>query len=128
MLRLLGWNALLLLAGVVLITIAGEAYFRLTVPFAVSSSRREFVPNVGFLWPPNTELRFTNQLDFWNVSRTNSLGFLDREPPSPERAAATCHVSIIGDSFVVWGDNPAMPRCSKDGVPSGCATWMGSSP
>ena len=99
-LRLLGWNALLLLAGVVLIAIAGEAYFRLTMPFAVPSSRREFVPNVGFLWPPNTELRFTNQLDFWNVSRTNSLGFLDREPPSPERAAATCHISIIGDSFV----------------------------
>ena len=102
-LRLLGWNALLLLVGVVLTAIAGEAYLRLTMPFAVSGShrvRQVFVPNVGLLWPPNTELRFTNHLDYWNVSRTNSLGFLDREPPSPERAAATCHVSIIGDSFV----------------------------
>ncbi len=99
-LRLLGWNALLLLVGVVLAAIAGEAYFRLTTPFTGSSRLLEFVPNVGFLWPPNTEIRFTNGLDFWNVSRTNSLGFLDREPPRPERAAATCHISMIGDSFV----------------------------
>ncbi len=99
-LRLLGWNALLLLVGVVLIAMAGEAYLRLTVPFMTSSEPWESVPNVGRLRPPNTEIRSTNRLDFWNVSRTNSLGFLDREPPRPERAAATCHISMIGDSFV----------------------------
>ncbi len=99
-LRLLGWNALLLFAGVVLIAIAGEAYFRLSIPFMTSDDLWEFVPNVGCLRPPNTEIRSTNGLDFWNVSRTNSLGFLDREPPSSERAAATCHISTIGDSFV----------------------------
>ena len=99
-LRLIGWNALLLVLGVALVVMAGETYLRLTVPFMASSDLREFVPNVGLLRPPNTELRFTNRRDFWNVSRTNSLGFLDREPPSPERAAATCHISMIGDSFV----------------------------
>ena len=103
-LRLLGWNALLLLAGVVLIAIVGEACIRLSrplsMPFWRSSPRLEFVPNVGLLWPPNTETRTTNLRDFWNVSRTNSLGFLDREPPPPERAGATCHISMIGDSFV----------------------------
>jgi len=50
--------------------------------------------------PPDTEIRWTNELDFWTVSRTNSLGFLDREPPSPERAAESCHVAVIGASFV----------------------------
>ena len=99
-LRLLGWNALLLGVGVVLAAIAVEAYVRLTMPFTGSSRLSEFVPNVGLLWPPNTEIRYTNQHDFWNVSRTNSLGFLDREPPTSERAAATCHISMIGDSFV----------------------------
>ena len=99
-LRLIGWNAFLLVLGVALVAMAGEAYFRLTVPFMASSDLREFVPNVGVLRPPNTELRFTNGRDYWNVSRTNSLGFLDREPPSPERAAATCHISMVGDSFV----------------------------
>ena len=97
---LFGWNALLLLVGVVLAAMAGEAYLRLTVPFMTSSEPWEFVPNVGRLRPSNTEIRSTNGLDFWNVSRTNSLGFLDREPPRPEHAAATCHISMIGDSFV----------------------------
>ncbi len=99
-LRLAGWNALLLVLGATLIAMAGEACLRLTKPFMISSMPWEFVPNAGRLRPPNTEIRYTNQLDFWTVSRTNSLGFLDREPPSPEHAAATCHISMIGDSFV----------------------------
>ncbi len=99
-LRLIGWNALIMVAGAALVGLAGEAWLRLTVPFMKSSPPLVFVPNVGHLRPPNTEIRHTNELDFWTVSRTNSLGFLDREPPSPERAAATCHVAVIGDSFV----------------------------
>ena len=105
-LRLVGWNALLLVLGAALVAMAGEAWFRLTMPFVTSSDPREFVPNVGLLRPPNTEVRSTDRSDFWNVSRTNSLGFLDREPPSPEHAAATCHISIIGDSFVEGNEVP----------------------
>ena len=97
---LLGWNALLSVVAIVLAALAGEAYFRLTVPFMRDKSPLHFVPNVGNLTKPNREVHSTNRLDFWNVSRTNSLGFLDREPPSPDRAAATCHISMIGDSFV----------------------------
>ena len=90
-----------MVAGVALVALAGEAYFRRNTPFLAPPYKPlVFVPNVGYLRPPNTEIRHTNGLDFWTVSRTNSLGFLDREPPSPERAAATCHVSVIGDSFV----------------------------
>ena len=42
----------------------------------------------------------TNFRDFWTVSHTNSLGFLDREPPSAVSAQAGCHVAVVGDSFV----------------------------
>ena len=98
--RVLGWNALLLAACVALAALAGEVYFRLTVPFLQSTLPLESVPNVGRLRPPDTEIHHTNGLDFWTVSRTNSLGFLDREPPNPERAAASCHVSMVGDSVV----------------------------
>ena len=105
-LRLVGRNALLPVLGAALVAMAGEAYLRLTVPFMKPSLPRESVPNVGHLRPPNTEIRHTNRLDFWNVSRTNSLGFLDREPLSPERAAATCHISIIGDSIVEGREVP----------------------
>ena len=59
-----------------------------------------FVPGVGVLFLPNVEVRATNHLDFWTVSRTNRWGFLDREPISPERAAESCHITVIGDSFV----------------------------
>ena len=63
---------------------------------------KNFVPGVGVLYEPIAEVRATNGLDFWAVARTNSLGFLDREPlsPSPKRRAETCHVAVIGDSFV----------------------------
>ena len=108
--RVLGWNALLLAAGVALAALAGEAYLRLTKPFMRSFLPLEFVPNVGYLRPPNTEIRHTDGLDFWNVSRTNSLGFLDREPPTPDRAKATCHVSIIGDSFVEAREVPIQDK------------------
>ena len=99
-LRLAGWNVLLLIAVLALIGLAGEAWRRATVPFASSHRPLVFVPGVGEMLPPDTEIRWTNQLDFWTVSRTNRLGFLDREPPSPERAAESCHIAMIGDSFV----------------------------
>ena len=72
---LAGWNALWLVAGLVLI---GEGWARLTAPFSTSVAPQVFVPGVGMLLPPDTEIRWTNGLDFWTVSRTNRLGFLDR--------------------------------------------------
>ena len=98
--RLVGWNAVLLVAGLVLIGFAGEAWLRSTVPFRTCHRPTVFVPGVGILLRPDTEIRWTNGLDFWTVSLTNSLGFLDRELPSPERAAEHCHIAMIGDSFV----------------------------
>ena len=100
-LRLAGWNALWVIAGLALVALMGEAWLRSTVPFRENYNPMVFVPDVGRMRPPDTEVRWTNGLDFWTVSRTNRLGFLDREPPSPERAAKSCHVTMIGDSFVV---------------------------
>ena len=99
-LRLAGWNALLLMAGLALVALAGEAWLRLTTPFVGLPFPVRFVPDVGIIGTPDTEVRHTNGLDFWTISRTNRLGFLDREPIDPQRAAASCHVAMIGDSFV----------------------------
>jgi len=98
--RLAGWNAVLVLAGLVLVAVAGEAYLRLSGGFVASPLTLRFVPGVGLLFEPHAEVRHTNGLDYWTVQRANSLGFLDREPPDPARAAASCHVAVIGDSFV----------------------------
>ena len=70
------------------------------MPFVDNSTPSHFVPEVGRIRKPTAEFRFTNGLDFWTISRTNSLGFLDREPPSSERAATSCHIAMIGDSYV----------------------------
>ena len=69
-------------------------------PFVAPGSTSRFVAGVGLLYEPHSEVRHTNGLDFWTIQRANTLGFLDREPPDPERAAASCHVAVIGDSFV----------------------------
>ena len=83
-----------------LIAIAGEIYARVNTPFERRFVHTRFVPDVGVIYEPGAEHRWTNYREFWTISRSNSLGFLDREPISPERAAESCHVTIIGDSFV----------------------------
>ena len=100
LLRLVGWNALFLLVGLALIGVVAETYFRLNVPFTQSVLPYAWSPTVGATFVPNAEVRHTNGLDFWTISRANSLGFLDREPIGIERAAASCHIAVIGDSYV----------------------------
>ena len=100
MLRVAGLNVALLVAGVVLTAAALEVRLRLTVPFMALHTPSRFVSGVGLLRPPDAEIRFTNGLDFWRVSRTNRWGFLDREPISVDRATQGCHVAVLGDSFV----------------------------
>ena len=60
----------------------------------------EFRSGIGFIAKPYAEVRYTNSRDFWSVQTANSMGFLDREPPTATRAKAACHVALIGDSFV----------------------------
>ena len=99
-LRLVGWNAAILFVLVVLAGAAAEVYFRVTVPFRESERTTRMAPGVGLIYAPHSVVRHTNWLDFWQTARANSLGFLDREPPPPQRAAESCHVTLIGDSFV----------------------------
>lgn len=98
--RLLGWNGIFLAVGLLTVALGGEVWLRLTTPFIGSHFPRRFVPGVGFLGEPHTTLRWTNGLDYWQISRTNRWGFVDREPIAPEVAAAGCHVALIGDSYV----------------------------
>ena len=103
--RVAAWNAVFLLAGLLLVALGGEAWLRLQTPFLQKSVPDVDVPEVGRLFAPHADLRFTNvhtrwATPYWTTARANSLGFLDREPPGAERAAASCHIAFIGDSFV----------------------------
>ena len=101
-----GGNVLLFALTWAFIAVVGEVWLRLQWPFLNKSRPMHFVPKVGRMTQPNAEVRTTNYLDFWTVSRTNSDGFLDREPIAAERAAASCHIALIGDSFVAAEEVP----------------------
>jgi hypothetical protein len=58
-----------------------------------------FNPIAGLTFEPNAEIRWSNQLDFWTRERTNSLGFLDREPAQP-KPPGRFRVMLVGDSFI----------------------------
>ena len=94
------WNAFGLAAAVLAVVAGGEAYLRATRPFPEVLAFTEVVPRVGKLLKPYSKVHATDHKDFWNVARANSLGFLDREPISPERAKESCHVAVVGDSYV----------------------------
>ena len=96
----MGWNAVWIVAGLSLIAVAGEVWLRSTTPFRTSDRPTRFVPGVGPAWEPSAQIRYTRGWEFWTTVRANRLGFLDREPPDAERAAASCHIAIIGDSYV----------------------------
>ncbi len=102
-----GGNVLLFALTWAFIAVVGEVWLRLLQrPFQHKSRPTHFVPKVGWMIKPNAEVRATNRLDYWTVSRTNSDGFLDREPIPPERATASCHIALIGDSFVAAEEVP----------------------
>ena len=105
-LRLIGWNALILFVLVVLAGGSAELWFRLTTPFREQERTTRLAPGVGLIYAPHSEVRLTNWRDFWQTTRVNSLGFLDREPPTPRRAAESCHVTLLGDSFVAAAEVP----------------------
>ena len=100
-LRTAAWNALFIISGLLLIALGGEMYLRLANPFLETSIPFHFVDGVGLIRDPNAEARYVSwDDDVYVTSRINSHGFIDREPISPERAAAGCHIAFIGDSFV----------------------------
>ena len=98
-LRLIGWNAVFIVVGLTLIVAVGEIYFRWKMPFTHLQIPSRFDPEMGLVRDANALLYHTNNLDFWIVSRTNSLGFLDREPRTA-MASMGCHIVMIGDSMV----------------------------
>ena len=96
-----GKKALLLLAGTALACAALEGYLRLKWPFINKEFLSYSHPQAGNIRQPNAQMRWTNpHSEFFVVEKVNRLGFLDREPLSPEQRGTGCHIAFIGDSFV----------------------------
>lgn len=93
---------MLYLAPVVVPLAGFEAYLRLAYTCDPASSRYPtvFVPGIGNLYRPGQIVRDTNRFDYCVEERTNSLGFLDAEPPAWEAAKDKLRIALIGDSLV----------------------------
>lgn len=98
-LLLIGWNTAFTVMGLTLIVVVGEFYFRVKMPFTHRSQPSYFDPEMGITRNPNSEMYITNNLDYWTVSRVNSIGFLDREPQLAMEPMS-CHIVVMGDSMV----------------------------
>lgn len=84
--------------ALVVVALVAEGWARSKAEFRHSEVRHYMHPRAGRLYVPGSEVRWTNMLDYWTVSRVNRWGFLDRPPlPAPE---PSCRVAVIGDSFV----------------------------
>ena len=105
-----GWNVLFLSLGAALLVIDWEAWIQPRWPFSELRLPTRFEPGVGLLNKPGAEARWTNRSEFWVAQRANRWGFLDREPPTPEQAAQTCHIAFIGDSFVEAREAPVADK------------------
>ena len=99
--RVAVFNAVGVAGGLVVVACVAEVYARSKAEFRHTERQVYHHPRAGRLFVPGSELRQTNMLDFWTVSRANRWGFLDRPPPS--KAGTTresCRVAVVGDSFV----------------------------
>jgi hypothetical protein len=71
---------------------------RIRYPFAENTWPGTVDPDVGLRFVADAEIQRTNLFDFAQCQRTNSLGFLDREPR--ELAPGEQRIVVLGDSFV----------------------------
>ena len=99
-LRLIAWNLSLAAVGAATAAAIGEAYLRATKPFMTPSYPWVNVPGVGTMFEPGSVVRHTNKLDFWTTTPVNRWGFADREPMPTARTEESCHIAVVGDSFV----------------------------
>jgi hypothetical protein len=81
---------------------AGELYLRhwqVYFPKTQITYSLAFHPDIGFTFKPGAQVKWTNGVDFWTVTKINSLGFADAEPVLP-KPKDRFRVLLVGDSFV----------------------------
>lgn len=99
-----------IVVSAMLLLLTAEGYLRIFVsPFREVEWPSRFESDVGHIFVPNSVVRWTNHLDFWTEERTNSLGFIDREPLVPKPDGVT-RILVIGDSFVEAAQIPTQDK------------------
>lgn len=128
-------SALIVVLTVIVSLAAAEAFLRVKLPFVTPQWPSRFDPTIGFVFEPGAEVRWTNGVDFWQSTVVNADGMLDRKMPGP-KAAGTCRVLFVGDSFVEAAQVPIDDKVqvviekmarARDGLPPIEAAGVGFS-
>ena len=98
--RTAGWVLLLLLPAAIAAVCGAELYFRLALPYMTAEPPYAFVPGVGRVFQPGSEVWAREHRNRRFVARANSLGFLDREPGDLRGADESCRIAVLGGAFV----------------------------
>jgi len=79
-----------------------ELYYRVKYPCDRADDRVTwtFIPGIGDGYRPNDTVRLSSRFDYCVEQRTNSLGFLDHEPPQWDEIKDKLRIAIIGDSMI----------------------------
>jgi hypothetical protein len=94
--------ALINVALIACVVLGLELYCRVKYPCnpAERHSPWAFVPGIGTGYKPHDTVRATNRFDYCVDQKSNSLGFLDYEPPRWEDIKDKPKIAIVGDSMV----------------------------
>jgi hypothetical protein len=79
-----------------------ELYYRTKYPCDRADDRVTwtFIPGIGDGYRPNDTVRLSSRFDYCVEQQSNSLGFLDHEPPQWEEIKDKLRIAIIGDSMI----------------------------
>jgi hypothetical protein len=85
---------------IALLALGGEIYFRIKSKGIEIYWPRRVDQVAGLIFQPDTEISWTNNVDFWVKQKSNSEGFLDREPLLFDSVSDKIRIALVGDSFV----------------------------
>ena len=92
----------------ILLTLIGLTILLFIFEYQYQSDSREFETTwpvehhkeIGWIFEPGATVKWTNHSTFWQESKANEMGFLDRPGVLERHSPNSCDIIFLGDSFV----------------------------
>ena len=99
-LRVLSINILLTLVGLTILLLIFEYLYRSDSRDFEITWPAEHRKEIGWIFEPGATVKWTNHSTFWQESKANEMGFLDRPGVLERHSSKSCDIIFLGDSFV----------------------------